>query len=159
MSKKIAIIIKHTDTKIGKRGEVIKVFPGYAFNYLIPNGIAEIATKGKLKHLRMIQAIESSKLKEIHSSALILKNNLEQVPKISIKKTLGDKRQIFGRISEKEIISQIYKYTGKKLEKKHITIPEIKKVGVYNIKIQVFQDLTTNFKLLILPESKNLEYE
>lgn len=154
MKKNIEIIIQNSNTQLGKKGEVIKVAPGYAFNYLIPNNLAELITKGKLKHLQMIQEIENKELKEKRSKGNNIQKQLQKIYKISINKTIGKQQQIFGSINEKEILNILFKYTGKKFEKKQIKLPEIKKLGIYNINIQIINDINTQIKLQILPDLK-----
>ena len=63
MKKNITVIIKNNHSQLGEKGEQLKVTPGYAFNYLIPNDFVEVATKGKIKHLNMLLDIERQKKK------------------------------------------------------------------------------------------------
>ena len=107
----------------------------------------------------MIQKINSSRLETLYNNALVTKINLDRIAKISIGKIVYDKQQIFGKISEKEVIKYIHQYTGKKLDKKQVTIPRIKKIGLYKLKIQVFQDVISNLKLQILPSYRYTEVE
>ena len=158
MSKKIKLIIKKSDTKLGKKGNIIKVSQGYAFNYLIPKNLAEILTPGQIKHLAMIQKIETSKIKLEQEKASILQKNLERIDKISITKKSGKKNRIFGSINEKEIIEQLYKYTGEKLEKKQLIIQEIKEVGTYHIQMKIFNNMMTACKLQVLPANIKLNF-
>nr|AOM64638.1 ribosomal protein L9 [Riquetophycus sp.] len=156
MRKKIQVIIEKTNKKLGKKGSIIKVSQGYALNYLIPNNLAQFATKGKIKHINMLQKLEEEKLQEQYNKAYEVQKNLAEVAKISIKKKYGEQQQIFGSINEKEIIEEIFNYTGEKLEKKQISLPEIKKLGIFNIEIQIFNDIITNLKLQVLPEDINI---
>lgn len=150
MSKKIAVIIRKDNKTLGNKNSVIKVAQGYAFNYLIPNKLADLATPGRLKHLQMLKQIEQSKSASETNKALITQKYLEKVAKISIQKQVGEKQQIFGSIGDKEIINQIKNYTGIILDKKQILLPEIKNAGTYILKVQILNDVYTNLKLQIL---------
>lgn len=156
MSKKLQVIIEKTHKKLGKRGDIICVSQGYALNYLIPNSIAKVATKGKLKHLSMLKKLEKFKLEKEYNKAYKIQQNLAEIAKISIRKKFGDQEQIFGSINEKEIQEHIFHITGEKLEKKQIYLPEIKTIGIFNIEIQILNDITANLKLQILPEDINI---
>nr|YP_008144808.1 50S ribosomal protein L9 [Grateloupia taiwanensis]AGO19872.1 50S ribosomal protein L9 [Grateloupia taiwanensis] len=151
MKKNIQIILKKTMPKLGQEGEAINVAPGYAFNYLIPNRIASLATKGTLKHVNMLAEIQNQKKEIIKIKATELQEQFKKITKISIKKKTGDKQYIFGNISSKEITEKIFKYIGIKLDKKQIEAPEIKKIGTYIIKIHILDDIIANIKLQILP--------
>nr|QCI06083.1 ribosomal protein L9 [Delesseria sanguinea] len=151
MKKKIQLILTKDYAHIGKKNKVIQVTRGYAFNYLIPNEIAEIATKNKIKHLKMFQVIQDKKLQDNEIKAKQLENNLKLIKKISFLKKTGDENYIFGNINEKDIIEKIFKFTGIKLNKKQIKIPNIKKVGKFQIEINLFYDKYYQLKLNILP--------
>ncbi len=153
MKKNITVIIKNNNSKLGKRGEQLKVAPGYAFNYLIPNDLVEIATKGKIKHLNMFLDIEKQKKQNLKVKILKLKNYIEQIKKINIKKITGDNNQIFGSINEKEIINTIFNKTGYRLEKKQISIPDIKTTGIFTIIISLFDKETCNLMIQIIPKN------
>lgn len=149
MGKKITVIIQKENKTLGNKNNVIKVSQGYAFNYLIPNKLAEIASPGRLKHLQMLQQIEQSKSTNETNKAIAIKKYLEKVSKISIKKQIGEKQQIFGSIGDKEIINQIKNYTGIILERKQISLPDIKNAGTHFITIQILNDINATLKLQI----------
>lgn len=151
MSKKIIIILKDEKNK-NQQEKIINVTRGYAFNYLIPQNIAEIATPGKLKHLNMLKQ-KQQKLQQINKEkAHITLKRLNIVNKITIKKKHGSKMQIFGQINEKEILKKIFEYTGYKLNKKQIYMPNIKTIGKYQIIIKLLDNVKTNLSLIIIPE-------
>lgn len=151
MSKKVQIILKKTCHPLGNKNFIVNVAQGYALNYLIPNNLAEIATKGKIKHIKMMQSIEKSKLATEQNNAIILQNYLQEILKITLKKKTGDKHQIFGSINDKDIITKISSLTGMNLEKKKIHLPEIKSIGIYSIKIEISSNIYIILKLQILP--------
>nr|ARW60282.1 ribosomal protein L9 [Laurencieae sp.] len=153
MKKKIQIIIKKSHFKQQKKGAIIEVLAGYAFNYLIPNGIAEIATKNRIKHYQMFSAIERETQEANSIVTQKIKNIIEQIPQITIYKKLGDNNLIFGSIKEKEIVNWIYKYTNLKVEKKQIKINNINQIGINFIEIQIKQDIIIRTKLYTIPSS------
>nr|QOS04535.1 50S ribosomal protein L9 [Sarcopeltis skottsbergii] len=154
MKKSIEIILTNSNNQLGKRGDIIKVASGYAFNYLIPKHLAELVTKGKLKHHHMIQRIEDKQLKEKAIQARKIQTQLQKISKISISKKFGERQQIFGSINEKEILNTIFNYTGQKFEKKQIKLQEIKNLGIYHINIQILNNISVEIKLQILPKLK-----
>lgn len=158
MSRKIQVIINRSNTKLGKKGNVIKVKQGYALNYLIPNNLAEQVTQGKLKHLEMLKLIETSKLQTEYNKAYKVEKSLSRITKISLTKKLGKQKQIFGKITEKEIIEKIYLYTGEQIEKKQIIIPSMKEVGIYNLQVKILNHISTNHQIQVLPLNLNTNF-
>nr|QVY58391.1 50S ribosomal protein L9 [Kappaphycus striatus] len=155
MSKKIKIILKKTEEKIGTKGSIASVNLGYAFNYLLPQKIAELATTGKLKHLTMFNNIKSQQLEKSKINAKIILFQLNIINKISFKKKIGDNNKIFGRVDRKEIANKILKYIGHQLDKKQITISEIKQSGIYEVQIHIVSDIENYLKIQIIPEINN----
>ena len=153
MKKNITVIVKTTHSSLGRKGSILKVSPGYAFNYLIPNNLAEIATKGKIKHFTMFTTIENKKQEALKLESIKLKNQIEYIKKISLKKKIGQNTQIFGSINEKDIIKIIFLKTGYKLNKKQIQIPEIKNIGIFNIMINFIDNESCSLKLQVIPEN------
>lgn len=151
MKKNIEIIIKKKDVHKKPTQRIQKVSLGYAFNYLIPNQIAEIATKGKIKHLKMVENILAKKDNQIYKKNLEVKIDLEKINFLSIRKKCSHNKQIFGSISEQEIISKIFYITGQNIEKKQIKIEPIKQIGKYLCQIKIDEDMSINTEIHILP--------
>nr|YP_010951618.1 50S ribosomal protein L9 [Laurencia catarinensis]WMP12557.1 50S ribosomal protein L9 [Laurencia catarinensis] len=151
MKKKVQIIIKNNNFKKEYKGKIVSVFRGHAFNYLIPNGIASLATMNQIKHHEMFSDI-AKKEEEANSIAIKkIKSRVEKISKITIYKKIGNNKLIFGSVKEKDIINWIYKYTSIKFEKKQIQISNINSVNISIIKIQIKQNMIVTVKLCIIP--------
>nr|YP_009295246.1 ribosomal protein L9 [Dasya binghamiae]AOH77258.1 ribosomal protein L9 [Dasya binghamiae] len=151
MKQKISIVLKEDYTPIGQKNKVIRVARGYAINYLVPNNIAEIATKKKIKHLQMFELIQNKKLENNKLKANEEEKNLQLIHKISITKKVGDDYNIFGSINEKDVINKILQYTGIKLNKKQIKLINIKKIGAFYLEINLINNQSCQIKLYIIP--------
>nr|YP_010902757.1 ribosomal protein L9 [Hypnea nidulans]WCH54612.1 ribosomal protein L9 [Hypnea nidulans] len=151
MNKKIKMILKDEKNR-NEQKQIIYVTRGYAFNYLIPKDIAEIATPGKIKHINMLKQKQEQKVKINKEKANITLEHLDKINKITIKKKHGNKMQIFGQINEKDISKKIAEFTGYTLNKKQIQIPNIKNIGKYKITIRLLSDLKSNISLNVIPD-------
>ena len=131
MKKKVQVIIKVDKFQEQKKGTIINVSRGYAFNYLIPKGIAETITSNKIKHFEMFLTLEKQK-QEANSIAIEnIKNKIAKVSKITLYRKKGEHKLIFGSIKEKDIINWLEKHTNIKLEKKQINLDNINTIGIY----------------------------
>ena len=153
MTKNITVIIKKTHPKIGKKGNLTKLSAGYIFNYLIPNNIVEIPSKGKMKHLQMFNTIANTKKYNAIIKANSTKDIIESIYKINIIKKTGNKSYIFGSVSEKEVLNKILHQTNQKIDKKDIVIPEIKQIGIFNLTIKSINNETYTLILQIIPNN------
>lgn len=153
MKKYITVIVKKTHKQLGQKGQILKLAPGYIFNYLIPNDFVEIPTEGKIKHLAMFNSIEDRKKQSTIIQAEGIKKQVEAIQKINITKKVGDKKQIFGSVNDKEIINEIYKQTNQVIEKRYIKIPIIKTVGLFSLTIKLFNQQEFKLTIQVLPSN------
>ena len=153
MTKNITVIVKKSHPKIGNKGDIVKLSAGYIFNYLIPNNIVEIPSKGKIKHFQMFNKIAKIKQQNIINEAKNIRNKIESINKIYITKKTGDQQHIFGSVSEKEIINKIISHTKQKIEKKDVKIPEIKQIGIFNLTIKSLNNENYNLILQVIPSN------
>lgn len=151
MKKYIEVII--TKNRYGQNSEknIKKVTRGYAFNYLIPNRIAEIATKSKIKHIQMLNDLAYKKKAQINQQDLKISDSILQAQMIHLRKKCGQNQQIFGSVSEQDIQEIILNITGYKIDKKQISIETIKKIGTYICYIIINDNIKTSIKVRILP--------
>ena len=152
MKKTVQIILKKDLHKLGHINQDKKVAKGYAFNYLIPKGLAEIATKGKIKHINMLNQIKVNKTSQKYQANLTVQRLLTQIKKINIRKKIGQNNQIFGSINENDISTHIFKLTGQQINKRQIslTLSDIKSIGIIKVFIKI-DTINTSINLNILP--------
>jgi len=153
MPKYTTVIVKKTQNKLGVQGEILKLAPGYVFNYLLPNNLVELASKNKIKHYQMFDVIAKKKKEDSIHYANKIKQQITKIEKISIIKKIGDQNNIFGSINSKDIINEILAHTGYELDKKYIEIPLIKNPGLFILKIKTLDDQEYNISIQIIPQN------
>ena len=133
----------------GKRGEIKDVSEGYANNFLIPQGFAQVATadiQAKMaKEAREADAKHQKNLAHLQA----LKSEIEKRIFV-VKVKVGDKGQIFGGVHEKDIASALGSKLNHPLEKNHISIENpIKQTGEHQVKIKLGSGIIANAKLMV----------
>nr|YP_009397726.1 ribosomal protein L9 [Dipterosiphonia australica]ARW66912.1 ribosomal protein L9 [Dipterosiphonia australica] len=151
MKKKVDIIIIKDSVKNLAKGSVISVTRGYAFNYLLPNKIAEIVTKKRIKHLTMFNDIKIEKQEANANYNRLLKNSIEKIDKVTLYKKNGENNLIFGSITDKEITEWISKYTNLIIHKTQIEITETKSIGITRLRIKINTNNQIDIPLQIIP--------
>nr|YP_009391525.1 ribosomal protein L9 [Platysiphonia delicata]ARW59669.1 ribosomal protein L9 [Platysiphonia delicata] len=153
MKKKIQVILSKDISDTIKKYETINVKKGYAFNYLIPNKLAQVATKKKIKHLKILQSIQKIKQEKEFYRLKKIKTVLENIQTIYINKKIGDNYTIFGSIVEKEITQKTTEYANINIEKKQIQMPIVKKIGIYDFNVNLYgpKNLSISINIIILP--------
>lgn len=153
MKKNITVIAKERSKTKDPIKRIQRVSMGYAFNYLIPKQIAEVATKGKVKHLNMLHDKISKNRDLAYNQNIKAKYKLKNINIILIRKQCSPSKLIFGRISEQDIATKILELTGQKVEKKQIRIIGNKKLGKHKAEIVIEENINTLLDLHILPKT------
>jgi large subunit ribosomal protein L9 len=124
--------------KLGKRGELVEVSDGYGRNYLIPRGLAEEATKGKIAELKEKERSRKAKNEKAREEAEASRKYL-QGKTVKVVASAGEKGKLFGSITTAQIADALKKQFDVAVSKKEIKVDEhIKEVGSYPVSIRLF---------------------
>ncbi len=130
---------------LGKAGEIKNVKDGYARNFLVPKGMAKIATPEVIKEWEKEEAKRKAELEKELKKINEIKTKLENETLI-IKHKLGANGQLIGSVTNKEI-AEILKEKGFDIDKKNIEHKTIKAPGIYNIDVKLGHSIHARIKL------------
>ena len=144
------VILREAVEKLGHPGDVVKVSPGFARNYLLPRGIAYEATPGNLKRIAQekerLEAAENARIAAAQEYA----NKLEQVS-LTFSARVGDEGKLFGSVTSADIQHQLETQGFPEVEKRMIDLPEpIRALGVYKVPIRLHADVKPEIKVWII---------
>ncbi|WP_448873348.1 50S ribosomal protein L9 [Desulfobulbus propionicus] len=146
------IILRETIETLGQEGEIVKVKPGYARNYLIPLQKAVLVTKASLARLEKEKQAIVTRLAEQKKMAEGLAAQLEGKV-ISISKRVGEENRLFGSVTSTEI-AQALQDAGVTIDKKAIILTDvIKAVGEYKVAVKTGYQTTGTVTVQVVPES------
>jgi len=146
------IILQEDIDKLGHRGDVVTVKPGYARNYLLPRKLAVEATKGNLKAIERIRAALAKKTATEIDAAQKQAELLNLVALKFTRKT-GENDQMFGSVTSADIAEGLGAQ-GFKIDKRQVQLAEpIKIIGESQVTIKVFRDVTAQIKIAVDKES------
>lgn len=143
------LILNQNVENLGRIGEIVKVKPGYARNFLIPRGLGSAANESNqasLNHqLRLLEKKKSLLLADAKKQA----SNIEKVS-VTVTKQVGEDEKIFGSVTTAEL-EELLAQEGIKISRKDIKLTEdIKKVGVYTAEVKVHPEVTAKFKVWVV---------
>lgn len=128
-------------------GEVKNVADGYARNYLIPKGLAQIATPEKIVEAEKIQAQRQKEHKEQEATWKRLSETLSQVT-VTVFAEANAEGTLFGAVSYEEILTAVHKRQGMAIQTEWLRLSEpIKKVGKHAVAVEFPNKLKTTFTL------------
>ncbi len=151
MPKKIQLVLNESVSKLGKKGDLVEVAPGYARNYLVPQGLGVVATKGILRQVEQRKEKERQRIIAEKQAAQGRKTALQTIGRFVIKKQVGEAEAIFGTVTTQEVADVIKQITNQDIDKRVITIPEINKTGFYEAEVKVHPEVTANIEIQVAP--------
>ncbi len=148
----VQVMLTKTVQKLGKVGELVTVAPGYARNYLLPQGLAVRATPGVVKEVARRQEAERQRLLAIRQEAEKRKQALATIGGYTIAKTVGANNAIFGSVTEREVAQEITAKTLMEIDHRNIELPEISTLGTYEVRIKLHAEVTATISLQVVAE-------
>lgn len=152
MSKRLQVVLSQDVRKLGSNGDLVEVAPGYARNYLLPQGIASLATPGILRQVEQRREKERQRLLAELKEAEDRKIALKTVGKLTIRKQVGEDNQIFGTVTTQDVVDTIKERAGQDVDRRGVTIPEISKLGNYQAQVKLHPEVTAtvDFEVIAL---------
>ncbi len=145
------IILKKDIENLGYESDVVKVKNGYARNYLIPNGIAVLATETNKKVLAEVQKQKSFKEENLRAEAETSKKLLEKV-ELKIGAKAGTSGKIFGSVNALQIAESL-KEKGYEIDRRKIDVSDsIKELGDYTSTVKLYKDIKADVKFEVVAE-------
>ncbi len=151
MAQKVQLLLNKNVEKLGKRGDVVDVAPGYARNYLVPQGFAVVVTPGILRQVEQRKEKERQRLQAIFDEAKSRKTALQTINNFVIRKQVGEQDAIFGTVTTQDVVDVIKQSAGLDIERQDITVPEIKKIGKYTVSIKLHAEVTAEITVEVAP--------
>ena len=148
MKKYIKVILRDSNPP-----KIIKVSKGYALNYLIPKQIADIATKNKIEQINLLNNLSTQKINRSQQKNLRVNTIINEIKMIHVRRKCGSNYQIFGSVNEQEIKELISKTIKYPIDKKQITIKQIKQLGTYLCEIIINERIKSSIRIRIIPNN------
>jgi large subunit ribosomal protein L9 len=147
----VEVILRQSVENLGAPGEVVSVSNGYARNYLLPRGIAYLATEGNKKRIAQEKARLESAETSRRESAEELAKKLEEVS-ITFAARVGEEGKLFGSVTGSDIAQQL-EAQGFQIEKRQIDLHEpIKALGVYRVPIRLHAEVKPEIKVWVIKQ-------
>jgi large subunit ribosomal protein L9 len=147
------VILKQDVEKLGYADELVKVKDGYARNYLLPQGLAILATVSNRKMLAETIKQRSYKAEKIRKEAEFLAGKIEGLTLKSAQKA-SEKGTIFGSVNTIAVANALKEQHDLEIDRKKIILPaeHIKELGSYNAQINIHKDVKVTVNLEVIAE-------
>lgn len=146
------VILLDNVEHLGEKGEVHEVADGYGRNYLIPQGLARVATDGAVRQLQEEERQQARRQAAKKDEAEKVKKELEDMQVVFSAK-VGEENRIFGTVTTQQVAVELSN-RGYDIDRRDIELDEdIRYVGAYTATIQVHDDVTASLDIQVIPES------
>lgn len=146
------ILLKNVD-KLGQEGDVVEVKDGYGRNFLIPQGLARMATEGVLRERK--EELRQARRRVAHK-----RENAEEIVEeienmqVDIPAKVGEGDRIFGSVTSQQIASALAS-RGFEIDRRNIRLDEdIRRLGVYWATVDLYEDLEARLQVQVVPQEE-----
>lgn len=145
------VILREDVKKLGRAGELVKVKPGYARNFLLPQGLAYEATAGNLKRIEAESKSRNARVAQERSEAEAVAAKLAGIT-VTLTRKAGEGDRLFGSITAQDIADALAQ-KGQSVDKRKIELEHpIKTIGEHTVPVQLHHDVVAQVKITVAAE-------
>ena len=149
MATTIQVILQQDLKNLGKSGELVRVRPGYARNYLIPRSLAMPATVHNVKQLEHEQRISADKAAKARAEATGAAGKIAGVT-VTIERKVGEENRLFGSVTTKDVVAAL-KEMGIEIDRKRVELTApIRAAGTFEATAKLLGDVIAIFKVEVV---------
>src|SRR6266568_2790780 len=152
------VILRQDVDKVGLRGEVVNVARGYARNFLLPRGLADAATPARVAEVRKVVERRAHHEAKTFEDAQAVSERLGQL-ELRFDVKAGPTGSLFGSVTPTDIADELWTKHKVRVDRRKIAVDSIKRIGRYQVPIELFQDVTVDVRTLVVPEGGELPPE
>jgi large subunit ribosomal protein L9 len=154
----VEVILRQDIEKVGLRGEVVNVARGYARNFLFPRGLADQATPARVAELQKVDERRAKHEAKTFEDAQAVAERLGKA-ELRFDVKAGPTGSLFGSVTPTDIADELWENHKVRVDRRKIGGETIKRIGRYQVPIELFQDVTVEVRTLVVPEGGELPPE
>ncbi len=145
------ILLREDIDSLGGRGEIVRVRAGFARNYLLPQGLASLATKGNVKQIEQERAALLKKAAEDRSTAEAQKEQMSSIS-LTFERKAGEGGTLFGSVTSMDV-AEALQAKGYEIDRKRIVLKDaIKETGDYTVKVKLHREVVLEVPVAVTAE-------
>ena len=144
------VILKKDVQNLGEAGDVINVKDGYARNFLLPQGVAEVATAGALENREKNIARIKAKQEKLHAEAVSKAEQIEKFATLELSAKAGESGKLFGTITTKKLTEELLAKSGIEVDRKNVSLnAPVNKIGEYKMLIKLTSKVKCELAIVV----------
>ena len=152
MATPIKVVLQEDVDNLGASGDVVRVRPGYARNYLIPRGLAAPASTVNLARVEDLKRRAAARAEQELGEARELGKKLESLS-VKIERAVGEENKMYGSVTSRDI-EEAFAAQGVELDRKRLDLPEpIKKLGLTEVPVRLARGVTAKLRVEVVKKA------
>jgi len=147
------VVLKQDVDKLGLRGDVVNVARGYARNFLLPRGLAELATPGLVRELEKRDAQRARHAAKTVDEARAIATRLEKLD-LRFDVNAGPTGALFGSVTATNVADRVWETEKVRVDRRKLQMETIKRSGRYTVPFELFPDVVAQLKVVVAPEGE-----
>lgn len=153
MATAIRVVLQEDVDNLGTSGDVVRVRPGYARNYLIPRGLAVPATNANLARVDELKRVAAARAEQILAEAKELAQKLEAVS-VKLERAVGEENKMYGSVTSRDIEDAYKEQHGLELDRKRLALAEpIKQLGLTEVPLKLHPTVTATLRVEVVKQA------
>ncbi len=149
MAHPIRVVLQEDVESLGSSGDVVRVRPGYARNFLIPRGLAAPATEANLSRVASLKRLAAERAAKLRGEAVELAKLIEATS-VKLERAVGDENKMFGSVTAKDV-EEAFRAKGIALDRKKIDLKEpIKVLGLTQVPVRLYADVVGTLRVEVV---------
>jgi large subunit ribosomal protein L9 len=150
MAKRVSVVLSEDILSLGKNGDLVEVAPGYARNFLLPQGKAVPLTPAVMRQVEHRRAKEAERQAALKQDAIAFRTALDTIGRFTVKKQTGGDDVLFGTVTNGDVAEAIEAATKKEVDRRDIIVPEIHRTGNYKVQVKLHSEVTAEINLEVV---------
>ncbi len=151
----VEVVLREDVDSLGLRGDVVNVARGYARNFLLPRGLAEVATPGLKREIeRRHEQRARHEAKTVDEARAIAKRLGALELRFDV--TSGPTGSLFGSVTATNVADRLWEQEKLRVDRRKLQMETVKRIGRYTVPFEVFPDVIAELKLVVAPEGEEL---
>jgi large subunit ribosomal protein L9 len=147
----VQVILLQAVKGLGDAGATVDVAPGYARNYLLPRGLAQVATEANKRRAAELRLREERRAERERSAAQELQQRLSGAT-VAVRAKAGESGRLFGSVTAQDVASAIATSFGAQIDRRRIVLEEpLKSLGDHTITVRLHADVTAQLTVRVEP--------
>jgi large subunit ribosomal protein L9 len=149
------VVLRHDVDSLGLRGDVVNVARGYARNYLLPRGLAELATPGLVRELERRDAQRARHEAKTVDEAQAIATRLEAA-ELRFDVNAGPTGSLFGSVTATNVADKLWDEQKIRVDRRKLGLQTIKRIGRYTVPVELFGEVVAELRVIVVPEGGEL---